>query len=257
MANCNTGDRFDPWVGKMPGRRKWQPTPVSLPGESHGHRSLVGYSPRGRKESDMTERPTLSLSHLSMSTGVLPLNLTLGCREEPLAWQFSVTPSFALNTPHWLSASGSTVPSPHAPEHLEMSSIYISTLHRFRHMSKQLLNPPAGPVVCAILSQGPFLFFCLTLVKSCLMRVREESEKAGLKLNTKKLRSWHPVPSLHGKHDEEVLIVTDFLFLGSKITVNGDFSHEIKRCLLPGRKAMTNLDSTLKSRESLCQERTI
>ena len=46
---------FDPWVGKIPWRRKWQPTPVFLPGESHGWRSLVGYSPWGRKESDMTE----------------------------------------------------------------------------------------------------------------------------------------------------------------------------------------------------------
>ena len=48
--------RFDPWVGKIPWRRKWQPTPVFLPGESYGQRSMVGYSPWGRKESDMTER---------------------------------------------------------------------------------------------------------------------------------------------------------------------------------------------------------
>ena len=48
--------RFDPWVGKIPWRRKWQPTPVFLPGESHGRRSLVGYSPRGRKELDATEQ---------------------------------------------------------------------------------------------------------------------------------------------------------------------------------------------------------
>ena len=51
---CNAG--FDPWVGKIPWRRKWQPTPVFLPGESHGQRSLVGYSPWGHKESDTTER---------------------------------------------------------------------------------------------------------------------------------------------------------------------------------------------------------
>ena len=57
---CKAGDpRFNPWVGKIPWRRKWQPTPVFLPGESHGRRSLVGYSPRGRKESDTT---SLSLS---------------------------------------------------------------------------------------------------------------------------------------------------------------------------------------------------
>ena len=48
--------QYDPWVGKIPWRRKWQPTPVPLPGKSHGQRSLVGYSPWGRKESDMTER---------------------------------------------------------------------------------------------------------------------------------------------------------------------------------------------------------
>ena len=48
--------RFNPWVGKITWRRKWQPSPVFLPGESHGRRSLVGYSPQGRKESDMTER---------------------------------------------------------------------------------------------------------------------------------------------------------------------------------------------------------
>ena len=48
--------RFDPWVGKIPWRRKWQPTPVFLPGESHGERSLVGYSPRGHKDLDMTEQ---------------------------------------------------------------------------------------------------------------------------------------------------------------------------------------------------------
>ena len=55
--------RFDPWVGKAPWRRKWQPTPVFLPGEFHGQRSLEGYSPWGCKESDRTEQLTLSLSH--------------------------------------------------------------------------------------------------------------------------------------------------------------------------------------------------
>ena len=56
---CNAGDLGDPWVGKFPWRRKWQPTPVFLPGESHGQRNLVGYSPRGRKESGTTKRPYL------------------------------------------------------------------------------------------------------------------------------------------------------------------------------------------------------
>ena len=62
----------------------------------------------------------------------------------------------------------------------------------------------------------------------------------------RKLRSWHPVPWLHGKLWKQ----WDFIFLGSKITADGDCSHEIKRCLLLGRKAMTNLDSILKSRDT-------
>ena len=67
----------------------------------------------------------------------------------------------------------------------------------------------------------------------------------------RKLRSWHPVPSPHGKiAGETVETVADFIFLGSKITADGDCSHEIKRCLLLGRKVMTNLyDSILKSRD--------
>ena len=62
-STCNAGrPRFDPWVGKVPWRRKWQPTPVFLPGESHGQRNLTDYSPWGHKELDTTERLTLSLS---------------------------------------------------------------------------------------------------------------------------------------------------------------------------------------------------
>ena len=78
------------------------------------------------------------------------------------------------------------------------------------------------------------------------MKVKEESEKVGLKLNIQKRRSWHLVPSLHG---ETVETVSDFNFLGSKITADGDCSHEIKRRLLLGKKVMTNLDSILKSRD--------
>ena len=66
--------RFNPWVGKIPWRRKWQPTPVFLPGTFHGLRSLVGYSPWGRKESDMTEQLSLSPSFIKMSfdTFIIP-----------------------------------------------------------------------------------------------------------------------------------------------------------------------------------------
>ena len=82
------------------------------------------------------------------------------------------------------------------------------------------------------------------------MKVKEESEKAGLKLNIQetKIMASGPITSWQ-IHMETMEIVTDFIFLGSKITADADCSHKIKRCLLLGRKAMTNLDSLLKSRE--------
>ena len=86
-------------------------------------------------------------------------------------------------------------------------------------------------------------------LKSLLMKVKEESEKVGLKLNTQKLRSWHPVPSFHGKKMGKQWKPWQTIFLGSKITAGGDCSNEIKRRLLLGRKVMTNLDSLLKSRD--------
>ena len=86
-------------------------------------------------------------------------------------------------------------------------------------------------------------------LKSLLMKVKVMSEKSGLKLHNKKLRSWHPVPSLHGKYMRKQWKQWQTIFLGSKITEDGDFSHEIKRHLLLGSKAMTNLHSILKSRD--------
>ena len=81
------------------------------------------------------------------------------------------------------------------------------------------------------------------------MKVKEESEKAGLKLNIQKTKIMASVSITSWQIDGETMeTVTDFLFLGSKITADGDYSHEIKRLLLLGRKAMTNLDSMLKSR---------
>ena len=87
-------------------------------------------------------------------------------------------------------------------------------------------------------------------LKSLLMKVKEESEKVGLKLNIQKLRSWHLVPSLHGKYMGKQWKQWQSLFWGgSKITADSDCSHEIKRRLLLGRKAMANLDSILKNRD--------
>ena len=84
---------------------------------------------------------------------------------------------------------------------------------------------------------------------SLLMRVTEKSEKVGLKLNIQKTKMMASSPITSWQIDgEKMETVTDFIFLGSKITADGDCSHEIKRCLLLGRKAMSNLDSLLKSR---------
>ena len=87
-------------------------------------------------------------------------------------------------------------------------------------------------------------------LKSLLMKVREESEKAGLKLNIQKTKIMASCPIISWQIDGETMeTVTDFIFLGSKITADGDCSHEINRRLLLGRKVMTNLDSILKSRD--------
>ena len=90
-------------------------------------------------------------------------------------------------------------------------------------------------------------------LKSLLMKVKEESEKVGLKLNIQKTKimASGPITSwqIDGETGETVETAADFIFLGSKITADGDPSHEIKRCLLLVRKVMTNLDSILKSRD--------
>ena len=87
-------------------------------------------------------------------------------------------------------------------------------------------------------------------LKSLLMKVKEESEKVGLKLNIQKMKNMASGPITSWQIDEETMqTVTDFIFLGSKITADGDCSHEIKQHLLLGRKTMANLDSILKSRD--------
>ena len=87
------------------------------------------------------------------------------------------------------------------------------------------------------------------------MKVKVESEKVGLKLNIQKTKIMASGPITSWQIDGET--VSDFIFVGSKITVNGDCSHEIKRRLLLGRKVMTNLDSILKAETLLCQQRSI
>ena len=95
-------------------------------------------------------------------------------------------------------------------------------------------------------------------LKSLLMKVKEESEKVGLKLNTQKTKIMASSPITSWQIDgETVETVSDFIFLSSQITADGDYSHEIKRCLLLGRKVMTNLDSILKTETLVCQQRSV
>ena len=87
-------------------------------------------------------------------------------------------------------------------------------------------------------------------LKSLFMKVKEESEKVGLKINIQKTKIMASGPTISWQIDGEIVeTVVDFILGGSKITANGDCSHEIKRCLLLGRKVMTNLDSILKTRD--------
>ena len=89
-----------------------------------------------------------------------------------------------------------------------------------------------------------------------LLKVKEESEKVGLKLNIQKTKIMASGPITSREIDGETMeTMRDFIFLGSKITADGDCSHEIKRCLLLGRKVMTNLDSIFKTETLLCQQR--
>ena len=93
-------------------------------------------------------------------------------------------------------------------------------------------------------------------LKSLLMKVKEESQKDGLKLNIQKTKIMASSPITWWQiYGEAMETVTDFILEGSKITTDGDCCHEIKRCLLLGKKAMTNLDSILKSRDIICQQR--
>ena len=98
-------------------------------------------------------------------------------------------------------------------------------------------------------------------LKSLLMKVKEKSKKVGLKLNIQKTKitAYNPITSwqVDGETMKTMKTMRDFIFLDTKITVDGDYSHKIERCLLPERKAITNLDSILKKQRHLCQQRSI
>ena len=95
-------------------------------------------------------------------------------------------------------------------------------------------------------------------LRNLLMKVKEESEKVGFKLNIQKMKIMASGPITSWQIDRKTMeTVTDFILCGSKITADGDCSHEIKRHFLLGRKAMTNLNSILKSRDNTCQQRSV
>ena len=110
-------------------------------------------------------------------------------------------------------------------------------------MGQELEGSPGSRKYCLNFSKTSEL-------KSLLMKMKEESEKVGLKLNIQKTKIMASGPITSWQVDgDTVETVSDFIFLGSTITADGDYSQEIKRCLLLGRKIMTNLDSLLKSRD--------
>ena len=95
-------------------------------------------------------------------------------------------------------------------------------------------------------------------LKNLLMKVKEESENVGLKLNIQKTKIMASSPTTSWQIDGETMeTVTDFTFLGSQITADGDCNHESSRCLLLGRKAKTNQDTSLKCTDMLCQQRSV
>ena len=142
------------------------------------------------------------------------------------------------------------------PTSLSTRSLWVFPVHQARALVS-CIQP--GLVVCFTLDNIHDTTFTAESeeeLKSLLMKVKEESEKFGLKLNIQKTKIMASGPITSWQIDGETMeTVKDFILGGSKITVDGDCSHEIKRCLLLGRKAMTNLDSILKSRDISLQQR--
>ena len=118
-------------------------------------------------------------------------------------------------------------------------------------MKRKLESKLQGEIaICRYADDATLMTKSKEELESLLMKVKEKSEKAGLKLNIQKTKSMASSPITSWQIDGETMeTTTDFIFLGSKITVGNDCSHEIKRCLLLGRKTMTNLGSILKSRD--------
>ena len=204
---------FDPWVWKIPWRRKGQPTTVLLPGEFHEQRSsLVGYSPWDCKESYTTEQLTY------VTTGS-----KLGKEYVKAVFCHPVYLSYMQNIIMQNARLG-----------------WFTSWNQDFWVKKQLSQKCKWYLTAESEEE----------LKSLLMKVKEESEKTGLKLNIQKTKIMASSPIILWQIEgSEVGRETHFIFLGSKITVDGNCNHEIKRHLLFGIKAMTNLDTKLKSRD--------
>ena len=198
---------FDPWVGKIPWKREWQPTPVSLPGEFHE-----------------LEKPVCRFQEATVRTGhgttgwfQIGKGVHEGCILSPCL--FNLYAEYIMrNTGLEEAQAGIKI----ARRNIKTSYMQMTTL--MAESEEEL--------------------------ESLLMKVQVESENVGLKLNIQKMKIVASGPITSWEIDgETVETVSDFIFLGSKITADGDCSHEIKRCLLLGRKVMTNLDSIFKSRD--------
>ena len=126
-------------------------------------------------------------------------------------------------------------------------------------MKHKLISRLLGEIsITSDMQMTPPLWQKVKRKKNLLMKVKEESENVGLKLNIQKTKIMASGPITSWEIDRETVeTVSDFIFGGSNITADGEFSHEIKRCLLLGRKVITNLDSILKSETLLCQQRSI
>ena len=251
--------RFNPWVRKIPWRRKWQPTSGFSPGKSHGQRSLPGYSSWGYKESDTTEWLHFYFS-LSFHMSNIIWEIIFLRRNIIEKWYFlrnlyarqEATVRTRHGTTDWFQIGKGV------HQGCILSPCLFNLCAEYIMQNANELDEAKVGIKIGRRNIDNFRYADDTTLmteskkemRSLLMKVQEESENVGLKLNiqTTKLMASSPITSC--QIDEETMeAVRDFLFLSFRITADGDCSHEIKRCLLLGRKAMINPDSILKSRD--------
>ena len=199
---------------------------------------------------------------------VMPSNHLILCR--PLLLLPPIPPSIRVFSnestlhmwwPKYWSFSFSIIPSKEIPGLIPFRMDWLDLLAVQGTLKSLLQNHSSKPSIlrCSVFFivqlTHPYMTFTML---SLLMKVKEESEKVGLKLNIQKTNIMASGPITSWEIDGETLeTVSDFIFGGSKITADGDCSHEIKRCLLLGRQVMTKLDSILKSRDITLPKRSV